>query len=109
MPANAKPSVAQKALISQLLADDVELREIARAYVLVGMRETLDQLMRGDPATRAAIARGLSGVLTKAITEATDEDTDQTLRAEMHEMMAEMRADIAAQDEPAKPTVVPKK
>jgi hypothetical protein len=90
----ARPTEAHKAIIAQLLRDDAELQGIAREYVKLGMRELLRQLQAGDAATRAAIAKSLSRVVTAAITEGAEDDGDQTLRAEMHEMMAEMRGDL---------------
>lgn len=91
---SAKPTEAHKAIIAQLLHDDAELRDLARQFVLLGMRETVNQLRRGDAATRASIAKSLAGTLTKAITETGEDDGDQTLRAEMHEMVAEMRGEM---------------
>lgn len=90
----ARPTEAHKAIIAQLLRDDAELQGIAREYVKLGMYELLRQLQAGDAATRAAIAKSLSRVVTAAITEGAEDDGDQTLRAEMHEMMAEMRGDL---------------
>lgn len=101
MPFDSKPTEAHKAIIAQLLADDAELRTLARQFVVMGMRETINQLQRGDQATRAAIAKSLAGTLTKAITETGEDGGDDTLRAEMHAMMAEMRADIQQVDSPA--------
>lgn len=97
---SSKPTEAHKAIIAQLLHDDAELRELARQFVVMGMRETVNQLRRGDAVTRATIARSLAGTLTKAITETGEDDGDQTLRAEMHEMMDEMRRDIQQVDDP---------
>ena len=89
-----KPTEAHKAIIAQLLSEDAELRDLARQFVVLGMRETVNQLMRGDQATRAMIAKSLASTITKAITETGEDDGDQTLRAEFHEMMAEMRGEI---------------
>lgn len=110
---SSKPTEAHKAIIAQLLHEDAELRELARQFVVLGMQETVNQLRRGDAATRAMIAKSLAGTLTKAITETGEDDGDQTLRAEMHEMMEEMRGHIQPTDSPASPTpvkkIVPKK
>ena len=111
MPApNARPDATHKAIISQLLADDTELREMARQFVILGMKETLNQLARGDQATRATIARSLAGTLTKAITEVSEDDGNATLRAEMQEMMREMRGEWMdeQEDEPAPRVIAPK-
>lgn len=110
MAFESKPTEAHKAIIAQLLRDDAELRDLAREFVLLGMRETVNQLRRGDAATRATIAKSLASTLTKAITETSGDDGDDTLRAEMHAMMSEMRADIQATTEPVakKPLLVPK-
>lgn len=89
----------QKAIISQLLSTDVELQKLARQFVLLGMKETVDQLQRGDPVTRAAIARSLSSIITKAITETAEGDGDDTLRAEMHAMMDEMRGEVMGRED----------
>ena len=107
MPApNARPDATHKAIISQLLADDTELREMARQFVILGMKETLNQLARGDQATRATIARSLAGTLTKAITEVSEEDGNATLRAEMQEMMREMRGEWMDEQEDEKLRVI---
>lgn len=94
MPSTPKVSDAHKAIISQLIADDADMREAARLYILRGFAILNDLMVRGDPATRAAVAKSLIGVVTKAITETQDDDSDQTLRAEMHQMMDEMRGEI---------------
>lgn len=108
MPFEAKPTEAHKAIIAQLLREDAELRDLARQFVLLGMKETVNQLIRGDAATRAAIAKSLAGTLTKAITETGGEDGDDTLRAEMHAMMDEMRAEMPT-SRVAPKQLVPKK
>ena len=111
MTFESKPTEAHKAIIAQLLRDDAELRDLAREFVLLGMKETVNQLARGDAATRASIAKSLAGTLTKAITETSGEDGDDTLRAEMHAMMDEMRAEMPG-SQPRQPTarkIVPKK
>lgn len=102
---SSKPTEAHKAIIAQLLTNDPELRELARKFVVMGMQETVNQLRRGDAATRASIAKSLAGTLTKAITETGEDDGDQSLRAEMHEMMEEMRGHIQPTD--ASPVVKP--
>lgn len=107
MPFLNKPTEAHKAIISQLLADDAEMRELSRQFVKLGMVELLHQLKRGDAATRALIAKSLAGVVTRAITDGVEDDGDQSLRMEMHEMIAEMRGDLMDQRE-AK-VIVPKK
>ena len=99
MAAWGKTPDAQVALIGQLLADDVEMRSLAREFTVLGMKEIINQMKRGDPATRAAIAKSLSGVVTKAITEAGDDDGQSELRREMHDMMAEMRGEILGRDD----------
>lgn len=101
---------AQKAIIGQLLETDVELRSMARQWVKLGMEELLNQMRRGDPATRAAIAKSLAGPLTKAITEAGDDDGNSELRAEMHQMVAEMRGEIMDEEmaDPPTPKLTPK-
>lgn len=108
---SSKPTEAHKAIIAQLLSDDAELRDLARQFVVMGMRETINQLHRGDALTRATIAKSLAGTLTKAITETGEDDGDQTLRAEFHEMMDEMRGEIMGQqnDAPVAKKIVPKK
>jgi hypothetical protein len=104
----AKPSEAHKAIISQLLRDDAEMRDLARQFVVHGMYEVLDQLKRGDSATRATIAKSLASTLTKAITETGEDGGDDTLRADMHRMMEEMRGDIQAVNPPVAKKIVPK-
>ncbi len=103
----------RKAIIAELLATDTPLRDLSRQFVVLGMREVLDQLVRGDQATRATIARSLASVITSAITESGEEDGDATLRAEMHEMMAEIRGELMGQQEeladPPARVIVPKK
>ena len=104
--ANAPASASHKAIIAQLLSDDAELRDLARQFIVLGMQEVINQLTRGDQATRATIARSLASTLTKAITEVGEEDGNATLRAEMQEMMAEMRGEWM--DEPdVEPQVAP--
>ena len=105
---DAKSSDTHKALMAQLLSEDAELQKMARQFLVMGMYEVLDQLKRGDPATRASIAKSLASTLTKAITES-GEDGDDTLRAEMHQMMDEMRGDIQQIDSPVAKVLVPKK
>lgn len=107
MPFESKPTEAHKAIIAQLLADDTELRGLAREFVLLGMREVVDQMRRGDAATRAVIAKSLASTITKAITETGEDDGDMTLRAEMHEMMDEMRGELMGHPI-AKVALVPK-
>lgn len=109
MPFDPRPTEAHKAIIGQLLREDAELRDMARRFVVLGMREMVDQLHRGDAATRAAIAKSLAGTLTKAITETGGDDGDDTLRAEMHQMMDEMRDTIAPTSDPVAKRLVPKK
>ncbi len=103
----------RKAIISELLGSDTDLRDMARQFVVLGMREVLDQLVRGDAATKATIARSLASVITSAITETGEEDGDATLRAEMHEMMAEIRGEMMDKEDveevAAKRVLVPKK
>ncbi len=94
---SSSPTDAQKAIISQLLATDEDLRLVAREFVLQGLRDLRNLQMRGDPAIRASIAKSLAGPITKAITEAGDDDGNSDLRAEMHEMMDEMRGAIMGQ------------
>lgn len=109
MPVQAKVTDAHKALISQLLADDADMREAARLYVLRGFKLLNELMVRGDPATQAAIAKSLTSVVTKAITETNDDDSDQSLREEMHRMMDEMRGEITNTTARDKPKMVPKK
>ncbi len=115
MPAwgSAKPTEAHKAIIAQLLRDDTELRDMAREFVVMGMREVIEQMKRGDAGTRAMIAKSLASTLTKAITETGEDDGDQTLRAEMHQMMDEMRGDMLGRDQQGNvitpKVIVPKK
>lgn len=98
------PSEAHKAIISQLIAEDAELREVARSFVLLGMKELVNQLARGDQTTRAMIARSLAGVMTKAITEGGEDEGAMGLRAEFHQMAAEIRGEWQDEQEPTPDT-----
>lgn len=103
-PRSTNPAGDSKAIIGALLENDDELRDLARQFVIHGMREVLNQLARGDATTRGAIARSLSGVITKAITETGEDDGNQSMRAEFRQMMEEMRGEIMAHDEDATPS-----
>lgn len=95
--ANAS-AATQRALISELLGADEELRALAATLLKAAMLESIHQLARGDAATRAAIARAYVAPITKALTESDTDDGDQTLRAEMQTMFAEMRGDMGLED-----------
>lgn len=97
------PSETHKAIISQLIAEDTELRQVARSFVLLGMKELVNQLARGDQTTRAMIARSLAGVMTKAITEGGEDEGAMGLRAEFHQMAAEIRGEWQDHDDTPTP------
>lgn len=103
MAANRSPSSSlpgaidrgsQAAIVASLVSSDPEMHAIAREYVQAGLIEMLNQLKRGDAATRAAIARSMSGVVANLFTQQTGDEGLNDLRIEMHEMMSEMRGDM---------------
>lgn len=105
-PFSRADAATQRALVSQLLESDDELRDLAKVMLKAAMHETIQQLVRGDASTRAAIARAYVTPITKALTETDADDADQTLRAEMQEMFAEMRGDMGLDDPAADEPVV---
>lgn len=92
-PTRGPTSDAHKAMISQLLDKDDELRDMAREFLVLGMRETIHQLRRGDPATKTTIARALASTITKAITDQGEDDGMTQLRDEMAQMREEMQGE----------------
>lgn len=96
---------AHKAVLAQLLAEDAELQGVARDYLVLGLRESIDLLRRGPVEIRASIARSLIPVLTRALTDVEPgEDEQGDLRAEMHEMIAGVRGEIMGEQEEDQPT-----
>lgn len=93
MPANPA-SAADKAIISQLLGDDPALRALASKLVKSSLAHMVQIMENGSPADKAAIARSLSGVITRAITEPT-EVQESHLQTEMRQMMLEWRGEWA--------------
>lgn len=110
-PFQRADAATQRAIISDLLGKDDELRDLATVLVKAALRESIDQLLRGDQSTRASIARAYAGVVTKALTESDTDDADQSLRAEMQQMFAEARGDMGlgdeATDDPPPPSPTP--
>lgn len=88
-----RPDASQKAILQQLLGNDAELQSYARQLVVLGMREMVNVMQRGDPKDRVAIARSLAGVITRPLMEDAGDDVAGELAVEMRQMMAEVRGD----------------
>ena len=71
----------QRQIMAQVLNDDIEMREIARRFMMLAMHEVVDQLTRGDQATRASIARSLASTFTAALKDSDDGDMDVLIPA----------------------------
>ena len=99
MPTAPTPDRAsQAAIITSLISTDPEMQQLARQYVLMGRREMLNQLQRGDAQTRAAIAKSMSGAVTNLFTQNAGDDGLEELRMEMHQMMGEVRGEMGAHE-----------
>src|SRR5688572_14463977 len=85
---------SQAAIVTSIIAADPEMQTLARQYVMLGLREMVNQLTRGDAQTRAAIARSMSGAVTNLFTQQAGDDGLAELRTEMHQMMSEVRGDV---------------
>ena len=99
-----------KQILGQLLSQDAELQKLARDLVILGLREMVNVMKRGNPADKVAIAKSLAGVLTRPLMEDAGDDTASELATEMRQMMAEVRGTWApeqAEDEQAVAPVEP--
>lgn len=96
MPTSSTPGdrASRDAIVATILASDPEMQAMARQFVMEGLREMIHQLKRGDAATRAAIAKSVSGAVTSLFTQQSGDDGLGELRTEMHEMVAEMRGEM---------------
>lgn len=89
---------SQRAVIQVLLETDDDLRAVARAFVLNGLRELIDLQTRGDPAVRARLALAMANPIVSAISEPVERDEFGSLRDEMTALISEVREAIVPTD-----------